>query len=46
MKTKIKRAIAQIKHVCSNVNYKIRYKNLLKKYETLEEEHRELATNF
>lgn len=42
MKTKIKQIITQIKHICSNVNYKVRYKNLLKKYEMLEEEHMQL----
>lgn len=38
MKTKIKKIITNIKHICSNANYKIRYNNLAKKYELLEEE--------
>lgn len=42
MKTKIKQIIAQIKHICSNANYKIRYNNLVKKYEELEEDKKEL----
>ena len=42
MKTKIKQIITQIKHICSNANYKIRYNNLVKKYEELEEEKNEL----
>ena len=42
MKAKIKQIIAQIKHICSNANYKIRYKNLKKKYEELEEEKQRL----
>ena len=36
--------ITQIKHICSNANYKIRYKNLKKKYEELEEENEKLTT--
>ena len=39
MKTKIKQIITQIKHICSNANYKIRYNNLVKKYDELEKEH-------
>ena len=42
MKTKIKEIITQIKHICSNANYKIRYNNLLKKYEQLEEDYEQL----
>lgn len=42
MKTKIKQIITQIKHICSNANYKIRYNNLVKKYEELEEENQRL----
>lgn len=37
MKTKIKQAILKIKKICSNVNYKIRYNNLTKKFEELQE---------
>lgn len=42
MKTKIKQIITQIKHICSNANYKIRYNNLSKKYDELEKEHENL----
>ena len=39
MKTKIKQIITQIKHICSNANYKIRFNNLMKKYDELEKEY-------
>lgn len=42
MKTKIKKMIAQVKHICSNANYKIRYNNLVKKYDELEKQYEEL----
>jgi hypothetical protein len=42
MKTKIKKIIAQVKHICSNANYKIRYNNLVKKYDELEKEYEKL----
>lgn len=38
MKQKIKQILADFKHICSNANYKIRYKNLKKKNDELEEE--------
>lgn len=37
MKTKIKQIITQIKHICSNANYKIRYNNLAKKFQELQD---------
>lgn len=42
MKAKLKELIIQIKHICSNANYKIRYNNLTKKYEELEENYNKL----
>lgn len=42
MKTKIKKILAQVKHICSNANYKIRYNNLVKKYDELEKQYEEL----
>ena len=43
MKTKIKNLIMQIKHIFSNANFKIRYNNLLKKYNELAEENANLT---
>lgn len=42
MKTKIQKIITNLKHIFSNANYKVRYNNLLKKYETLEMSYNQL----
>lgn len=42
MRAKVKKVILEIKHIFSNANFKIRYNNLLKKYEVLVKENEEL----
>lgn len=42
MKTRIQKIITNLKHIFSNANYKVRYNNLLKKYETLEMSYNQL----
>lgn len=42
MKTRIQKIITNLKHIFSNANYKVRYNNLLKKYESLEMSYKKL----
>ncbi len=42
MKARIQKIITNLKHIFSNANYKVRYNNLLKKYETLEMSYNQL----